>query len=444
MALPGQTAPAEGVETGQDGIGTESDGAERGLVDGERARDQVRTTSTGFAQRAAQVAFVLVMALVTGITGWVLWPGGDGGSPAPQRSRALNPGAPVSFDLPVPVLAAARPAPSEPVETPIAAPAREKPATRPLPPPIAVRRAPPAGSNPAAARPGESESRPAPPAPPQPPPEPEPPLVRTAGLMSGPIGGNAAAGPLGAADAAGAAGGAGAEVVDSLFGADAPGAGGVAGVAGTGGVGDRYATSTRDAAVATILANPSLTIRKSTAIECALRQRIKTEIPGEVSCQVTRDVYSLDLRTRLIEAGSIVHGEYAGLSGERVGIVWTRLDTPNHKTISLGSPATDPLGAAGIEARVDYRFLRRFGAAIMVSIVSDTLEAASQSLSEQRGEEQVQFGANTVDATALIVQSMLQTYANIPITGSVNQGDRVVVFLARDLDFSSVYDVRPR
>ena len=444
MALPGQAAPADGVETGQDGVDVGGDGAERGLVDGERARDQVRTTSTGLAQRAAQVAFVLVMALVTGVTGWVLWPGGGGASPAPQRSRVLNPGAPVSFDLPAPVAVAARPASSEPVETPIAPPAREEPAARPLPPPIAVRRAPPAGSNPAAARPAESESRPAPPSPPPPPPEPEPPLVRTAGLMSGPMGGNAPDGSLGAVGTAGAAGGAGADVVDSLFGADAPGSGAAAGGAGPGGTGDRYATSTRDAAVATTLANPSLTIRKSTAIECALRQRIKTEIPGEVSCQVTRDVYSLDLRTRLIETGSIVHGEYAGLSGDRVGIIWTRLDTPNHKTISLGSPATDPLGAAGVEARVDYRFLRRFGAAIMVSIVSDSLEAASQSLSDQSGEEQVQFGANTVDATALIVQSMLQTYANIPVTGSVNQGGRVVVFLARDLDFSSVYDVRPR
>ena len=51
----------------------------------------------------------------------------------------------------------------------------------------------------------------------------------------------------------------------------------------------------------------------------------------------------------------------------------------------------------------------------------------------------------TFDSTTQSAQDMaslaLQNSINIPPTGYVNQGERIMIFVARDVDFSNVYEL---
>ncbi|KAG1275941.1 hypothetical protein G6F57_023258 [Rhizopus arrhizus] len=50
---------------------------------------------------------------------------------------------------------------------------------------------------------------------------------------------------------------------------------------------------------------------------------------------------------------------------------------------------------------------------------------------------------NTGDAAKDAVTTVLENTINIPPTLYRNQGGRVGIYVARDLDFSSVYELRP-
>jgi type IV secretion system protein VirB10 len=189
-------------------------------------------------------------------------------------------------------------------------------------------------------------------------------------------------------------------------------------------------------------------IPKGTPIDCSLRTRLVTEISGFAECQVTRDVYSANGRTLLIERMSIVDGEYAavGVAGQRyIHVLWTRLRKPRGITIDLASPSTDGLGGAGIPATVDNRWVERLSGAYMLSFMKDAIAYETA--------KNAQTGASVAGATAYqntrqtsedMASKVLSTTIGIKPVLYVNQGDRVGIYVARDLDFSKVYEVNTR
>jgi type IV secretion system protein VirB10 len=189
-------------------------------------------------------------------------------------------------------------------------------------------------------------------------------------------------------------------------------------------------------------------IPKGTPIDCSLRTRLITEISGFAECQVTRDVYSANGRTLLIERMSIVDGEYAsvGVAGQRyIHVLWTRLRKPRGITIDLASPSTDGLGGSGIPATVDNRWVERLGGAYMLSFMKDAI-AYETAKNAQTGSSTAGAVAyqNTKQASEDMATKVLNTTIGIKPVLYVNQGDRVGIYVARDLDFSKVYEVRTR
>ncbi len=194
---------------------------------------------------------------------------------------------------------------------------------------------------------------------------------------------------------------------------------------------DRVAAAENAPARATRIANSSYTVPQGAIIAGVLETAINSDLPGYVRAVVSRDVMGFDGRRVLIPSGSRLIGQYrSGLTAgqSRAFIIWTRLTRPDGVTISLGSPATDTLGRAGLGGKVDSHFLKRFGSAILLSVVQSGLGLL------QRGGNDVVV--RTADDAKSVAGIALQRDINIPPTVKVAQGTAIRIFTARDLDFS--------
>jgi len=124
-------------------------------------------------------------------------------------------------------------------------------------------------------------------------------------------------------------------------------------------------------------------------------------------------------------------------------VIWQRAIMPDGKSVRLASPGTDGLGRAGISGEVDNHYLARFGAAFLVSMLGVAVEEAavsSRASSNSAGGLIIVDSARSEAVKGLnsTVESILKSQANIPPTIQIVQGSRVRVFVARDLDLSSV------
>ena len=171
--------------------------------------------------------------------------------------------------------------------------------------------------------------------------------------------------------------------------------------------------------------------------------RIVTTYPGITKCQVMNDVYSANGKVLLVEKGSVIHGEQqsALTHGQaRIFVAWTTIETPNGVSVSIDSLGADPLGGSGHPARINSHFWRRIGGAVMISMVDDTINAYGRRSSNKGSSNNVSF-ESTTEAAQDIATEVLKNSINIPPTGYVNQGERIMVYVARDVDFSNVYEL---
>jgi type IV secretion system protein VirB10 len=202
---------------------------------------------------------------------------------------------------------------------------------------------------------------------------------------------------------------------------------------------------------ASTLGNRSLTLPKGTAFTCALKTKVISATSGLVGCQVQRNVFSDDGRVLLIERGSHMDGEYrigAVRPGTvRIPVLWTRIRTPNGVTVDIESPGTGQLGESGIDGYVDNRWFERIGAAMLLSLIDDSVKLVIQEQANQGGSGNGQANTfvlpSTTANTSKLAEKVLDSTINIPPLIYQNQGGIVGIYAARDVDFSSVYELKP-
>ena len=187
-------------------------------------------------------------------------------------------------------------------------------------------------------------------------------------------------------------------------------------------------------------------IAKGRVIRCNLSVKVVSEIGGMASCVLPQPVYSDNGRVVLAEAGSEVIGEYKSIAAQgqrRLGIIWSRLKTPHGVIVDIDSPAADHLGTGGLSGRVDNRWGARIGAAFMLSLVQD---AIAYGISKETGgnNSTPYMLQNTSDMGKSMAETVLNETINIKPTIYKNQGDVASIYVAKDIDFRGVYELRAK
>ena len=201
-----------------------------------------------------------------------------------------------------------------------------------------------------------------------------------------------------------------------------------------------------DAAMAGKLGNRHYLLTQGSMIDCVLETRMITTQPGMTTCYVTRNIYSANGRVVLLDRGSKVIGHYQGgiTQGQaRIFVLWSRIETPKGIIINLDSPGTGTLGEGGVGGYVDAHFWERFGGAMLLSLVDDFASGMTQRMANSSNKSQTNFSSTTNNAQTMAAEA-LKNSINIPPTLYKNQGERISIFVARDLDFRSVYELQRR
>jgi type IV secretion system protein VirB10 len=191
---------------------------------------------------------------------------------------------------------------------------------------------------------------------------------------------------------------------------------------------------------AEVLPTQRLLLPKGAFIDCTLETAIDSTLPGMTTCVMATDTFGVDGRVVLLERGTKLIGETRGQvqqGSARVFVLWTEARTPTGVIVPLASPGTDELGRSGLPGTVNTHFWERFGAAMLVSVIDGAVEGAVQS---------AHGGSGTVivnpSGTQGVMTEVLKGTISIPPTVTKQQGDRIQVLVARDLDFRSVYELR--
>ena len=191
---------------------------------------------------------------------------------------------------------------------------------------------------------------------------------------------------------------------------------------------------------AQVLPTRRFLLAKGAFIDCTLETAINSTLPGMTTCITATDTFSSDGTVVLLERGTKLIGETRGQvqqGAARVFVLWTEARTPTGIVVPLDSPGADELGRSGLAGEVNRHFWDRFGAAILISTLDGAVQAAVESGS--RGGGAVIYNPSTSES---VVTDVLKNSVNIPPTVTKRNGDRIQVFVARDLDFRSVYELR--
>ncbi len=187
---------------------------------------------------------------------------------------------------------------------------------------------------------------------------------------------------------------------------------------------------------------PKYLLRRNTYTSCVLYTEIVTDQPSLIECKLTDPLYSADGSTLLANAGDSLFGEQSVevKPGQvRVFTSWTELDTQSGVRARLASLGTGPMGASGTEAWIDNHYPERLGGPVMLSLFQDVLEAAKNSTQKSGNGYTVN---NSEKNTESMANKVLENTIGVQPTAHILPGTVMNVIVARDIDFSSVFENR--
>ncbi len=202
-------------------------------------------------------------------------------------------------------------------------------------------------------------------------------------------------------------------------------------------------TSTAQASAAN-LGNRNYLLARGSFIPCVLETQLISNIAGQSSCVMPQDIFSDNGKVLLLEKGSKVIGVYASnvkTGDSRIAILWQRIKTPTGVVIDVDSGAADGLGTMGAPGYVDNHWPERIGAAFLLSLVEDAVKITIAKESEGNASQTPEATAGSVTTLS---QKVLESTINIPPTLYKNRGDRLMVYVNRDLWFDTVYSLKQR
>jgi type IV secretion system protein VirB10 len=193
------------------------------------------------------------------------------------------------------------------------------------------------------------------------------------------------------------------------------------------------------AVAASLLPTRRFLLAKGAFIDCTLETAIDSTLPGMTTCITATDTFSADGTVVLLERGTKLVGETRGQVQQgmaRIFVLWSEARTPAGVVVPLASPATDELGRSGLSGEVNRHFWDRFGAAILLTVINGAVQAEVNS--QNKGGSVSISPSTSTD----VMGEVLRSTVGIPPTITKAQGERIQVFVARDVDFRPVYALR--
>lgn len=176
-------------------------------------------------------------------------------------------------------------------------------------------------------------------------------------------------------------------------------------------------------------------VQAGTVIPAALITGIKSDLPGQVTAQVTSHVYDSPTgKHLLIPQGARLIGQYdsqVAFGQSRVLLVWSRIVMPNGTSIVLERlQGTDTQGYSGIEDEVDYHWDQLFRAALL-----STLLGVGTEIGSSNGENEIAkaIRESAQDTASDVGQKIVRRQLNIQPTLTIRPGFPVRVIVQRDV-----------
>ncbi len=176
-------------------------------------------------------------------------------------------------------------------------------------------------------------------------------------------------------------------------------------------------------------------VQAGSVIPAALLTGIRSDLPGQVTSQVTENVYDSPTgRYLLIPQGTKLIGVYdsqVSFGQSRVLLVWIRLIFPNGRSIVLErQPGADPEGYAGLEDQVDYHWGQLFMAAALSTLLGVGSELGAGDNDSDIIRALRRGSSDSLNQTG---QQVVRRNLNIQPTLTIRPGFPVRVIVNRDL-----------
>ena len=173
-------------------------------------------------------------------------------------------------------------------------------------------------------------------------------------------------------------------------------------------------------------------------IPASLITGIRSDLPGQITAQVTENVYDSPTgRFLLIPQGTRLIGVYdsqIAFGQSRVLLVWTRLIMPNGRSIVLErQPGADTAGYSGLEDEVDNHWGALFKAALLSTLLGVGSELGSTAGTGSNSDVITALRRGSSDSLNQTGQKVVQQNLNIQPTLTVQPGFPVRVIVNRDL-----------
>ena len=180
----------------------------------------------------------------------------------------------------------------------------------------------------------------------------------------------------------------------------------------------------------------AICVQAGTVIPAALITGIRSDLPGEITAQVTEAVYDTPSgKYLLIPQGARLIGKYdsqVAFGQSRVLLVWDRIIMPDGKSIVLErQEGADTQGYAGLEDDVDYHWWELAKAAVLSTLLGVGSDLGTNGSNDSDLVHALREGAQ--DSLSNTGQQLVRRQLNVQPTLTIRPGFPVRVIVNRDL-----------
>ncbi len=185
------------------------------------------------------------------------------------------------------------------------------------------------------------------------------------------------------------------------------------------------------------------TLWQGTIFEAVLTSELNTDLPGDVTARVAKNIYSSqDGRFLLIPQNSILYGTYnssISYAQSRAQIVWNKLIRPDGYAVDLGGMnATDAKGASGVKGFVNDHPMAYVKAILLMSVFSAINTEFANTGNYTNNQYAQNAAANAQNVTAQLGEKLIDRAMNVQPTIKIKAGTKINIITNQTMSLPPV------